>query len=152
MGDVRSRELNSEFVIRDLFIVFDTRIMTRMSFSPPRASAQRLERGGARNYVGHYHLLRSTSCLGTFWEPDPTMAIGSETRRATQPRTQQSSHAPRTSPGGRTRMHSDNGAKERPTQRAQEAHKLIQLRRPTSSAQALEAPYLLSIPSRPCLS
>ena len=49
-------------------------------------------------------------------------------------------------------MHSDNGAKERPTQRAQEAHKLIQLRGPTSSAQALEAPYLLSIPSRPCLS
>ena len=41
------------------------------------------------------YLLRSTSCLGTFWEPDPTMAIGSETRRATQPRTQQSSHVQR---------------------------------------------------------
>ena len=49
-------------------------------------------------------------------------------------------------------MHSDNGAKERPTQRAQEAHKLIQLRRPTSSAQSLDAPYLLSITSRARLS
>ena len=54
--------------------------------------------------------------------------------------------------GGRTRMHSDNGAKERPTQRAQEAHKLIKLRGPTSSAHALEAPYLLSITSMACLS
>ena len=49
-------------------------------------------------------------------------------------------------------MHSDNGAKERPTQRAQEAHKLIQLRGPTSSAQALEAPYLLSTTYMACLS
>ena len=49
-------------------------------------------------------------------------------------------------------MRGDNGAKERPTQLAQEAHKLTQLRRPTSSAQALEAPYLLRINSRACLS